>query len=79
MTDINLADAKARFSELVEKVTAGESFRIIRRGKAVAILSSSHERQPVDVELMRKISEKVPFQDQSAGDFIRAMRDEDRY
>jgi hypothetical protein len=33
---INLADAKARLSELVDRVEAGDTIDILRRGKRVA-------------------------------------------
>ena len=38
MDAINLADAKAHLSELVDRVEAGESIDITRRGKPVARL-----------------------------------------
>ncbi|WP_294061719.1 type II toxin-antitoxin system Phd/YefM family antitoxin [Sphingomonas sp.] len=38
MERINLADAKARLSAIVDRVEAGESIEIVRRGKPVARL-----------------------------------------
>ena len=38
MITVNLAQAKARLSELLDKVEAGEEVLITRRGKAVAHL-----------------------------------------
>ena len=40
MNAINLAEAKAHLSELVDRVEAGESIDITRRGKAVARLTT---------------------------------------
>ena len=40
MDAISLADAKARLSELVDRVEAGDSIDITRRGKPVARLTS---------------------------------------
>jgi prevent-host-death family protein len=40
MDTITLADAKARLSELVNRVEAGESIEITRRGKPVARLAA---------------------------------------
>ncbi|MCY4427234.1 MAG: type II toxin-antitoxin system prevent-host-death family antitoxin [Halieaceae bacterium] len=39
MDTVNLAQAKARLSELLDKVEAGQEVVITRRGKAVAHLS----------------------------------------
>ena len=39
MTDIPLAEAKARLSELIVRAAAGEPIRITKRGKPVAEIS----------------------------------------
>jgi prevent-host-death family protein len=80
MKTINLADAKARLSEIVDRVEAGETVQILRRGKAVAQLGPvKREPKPVDVAALRRNAKKMPFQSESAGEFIRRMRDDDRY
>ena len=54
--------------------------KITRRGKTVAKLASEPEpRKPLDMAAIRKLPESMPFQEESAGDFVRAMRDSDRY
>jgi prevent-host-death family protein len=40
MAAVNLADAKAHLSELVDRVEAGDSIDITRRGKPVARLTA---------------------------------------
>lgn len=40
MVTVNLAQAKARLSELLDKVEAGQEVLITRRGKAVAHVSA---------------------------------------
>ncbi len=78
--NVSLADAKAHLSELVEQVLKGDSIVITKRGKPVAQLSAVlPPRKPIDVEALRRHTEKMTFQEQSAGDFVRAMRDGDRY
>ncbi len=80
MTDIPLAEAKARLSEIVTRAAAGEPIRITRRGKPIVQLNPvERPRQPVDVEALRKLTADWPMQTEPAGDFIRRMRDEDRY
>ena len=80
MDSISLAEAKARFSELVARAAEGETIQITRRGKPVAQLTPIQSpRQPIDIEALRALRSKMPRQAESAGDFIRRMRDEDRY
>jgi prevent-host-death family protein len=80
MSAINLADAKAHFSELVDRVEAGETVDILRRGKLVARLTPPERpRKPIDLARLKAVTDQMPMQAESAGDFVRRMRDEDRY
>ena len=80
MADIPLADAKARLSELVARAAAGDTVRITRRGKPVAqITAIDVERKPIDVAALKRLTDGMPMQAEGAGDFVRRMRDEDRY
>lgn len=80
METINLADAKARLSELVERAAAGERLVITKRGKPVAEISPArHARCPIDVEQLRAFTARQRPQKESAGQFIRRMRDDARY
>lgn len=79
MESINLADAKARFSEIVDRAEAGESIEITRRGKLAARIVPpmiERPRKPIDLEALRKFRESNPFQSVPAVDIIREMRDE---
>ena len=86
MDTVSLADAETRLSELIDRVEAGEEIDITRDGKAVARLCAlpptnkvAKPLKPIDIEALRAFSESMPMQEQSAGDFIRAMRDSERY
>jgi prevent-host-death family protein len=80
MTKVNLADAKAHFSELVGQAEAGETIDILRRGKLVArLVPAEAARRPIDIEFLRNATEGMPVQSESGGDLVRRMRDEDRY
>ncbi len=80
MIRVNLADAKAHLSELVERAAAGEAVCITRRGKPVAqITAVDTPRKRIDVAVLRAITDAMPVQPETARDFIRRMRDEDRY
>ena len=80
MKHVNLAEAKAHLSELVERAAAGEPVCISRRGKPVAqIIAVAAARKPIDVAALRAMTDAMSMQSESAGAFIRRMRDEDRY
>lgn len=80
MDTINLAEAKARLSELIDRVEAGDSIAITRRGKAVAqLVSVPTARKPIDQQGLRALTNAMSKQQSSAGEFIREVRDSDRY
>ncbi len=80
MTAISLADAKAHFSEIVDRVEAGESVEITRRGRPVARLTAvAKARSPVDIAALEALTTSLPAPSESAADLVRAMRDGDRY
>lgn len=80
MKTVNLAEAKAHLSELIDRAAAGEPVCITRRGKPVAQLTAvQRPRQPIDIGALRALTDRIPMQQESAGDFVRRMRDEGRY
>ncbi|RJF86832.1 type II toxin-antitoxin system Phd/YefM family antitoxin [Oleomonas cavernae] len=80
MDAINLADAKAHLSELVDRVEAGDSIDITRRGKPVArLVAVARPRKPVDAALLQALTATMPRPAQDAAGLVRSMRDGDRY
>lgn len=80
MKAISLADVKAHLSELVDRVEAGDSIDITRRGKPVARLTAvASPRKPIDAALLQSLTAVMPPQPESAADLVRSMRDGDRY
>lgn len=76
MDRINLADAKAHLSELVDRAEAGETIDIVRRGKLAARLVPPEKiAQPIDIAGLRALREVQPFQEESGADLVRKMRD----
>lgn len=76
MGTVNLVDAKAHLSELIDEVEAGETVQILRRGKLVAqLVPAGAPRKPIDIAALRQLTENMPEQPVSGGDFVRAMRD----
>ncbi len=69
MSDVSLAEAKARLSELVARAAGGDAVAITRRGKRVARLVPYREpKKPVRLDDLRAISESVPFQRECGAD-----------
>ncbi len=80
MDTISLAEAKARLSELIERAEAGETVVITKRGKPVAQLSRFGKKlKPIDFDAIREMTSKMTYQEESAGEFMRRMRDDARY
>jgi prevent-host-death family protein len=80
MSAITLADARTHLSELVDRVEAGDSIDITRRGKPVArLIAVAKPRKRIDPTLLQSVTATMPAQPQSAADLVRSMRDGDRY
>lgn len=76
----SLSEAKARLSELVDLAEAGESVVITRHGKPVLELVRPRvARKPIDIDALRRLTERQPRQRESAGELIRRMREDARY
>ncbi|RWX08169.1 type II toxin-antitoxin system Phd/YefM family antitoxin [Rhizobium hidalgonense] len=82
MASVNLAEAKAHLSELLNRVEAGETVEILRHGKPVAqLVPVKTPKKPIDVERLRSLtaSMKPPAEPVDSATFVRNMRDTDRY
>ena len=79
MSEVDLADAKAQLSELVDRVEAGESINITRRGKPVArLVTVPKPRKWIDIAMLQALTRAIPPQQQNAADLVRSMRIGDR-
>ena len=77
MRSIELAQAKDRLTELIERVEAGETVEITRYGRPVVRLTGVEGvPKPVDLAALRRLTETLPPQSQSAVDIMRAVRDD---
>lgn len=76
--EVSVAEAKARLSELLKQVEAGENVTITRRGKPVAVLSPSKKvYEPFPSRAAFR--ESVGRTGRSIVEELRQMRDEARY
>jgi prevent-host-death family protein len=72
---INLAQAKTRLSELLDRVAAGEEVVITRHGKPVARVSAfAPPKQPV--RSLAEFRARMPHWRRSSAALLRAARDE---
>jgi prevent-host-death family protein len=80
MDGYNIADLKAHLSEVIARVEAGETVDVMRRGKPIATITPKVKpKQKIDFTEIDALVARMPFQEVSAGEFIRQMRDSDRY
>ena len=80
MESVSLADAKARLSELVARVEAGETVSITKRGKAVVrLVAERPEPAAIDLAELQRLTEGMTPQRESAGESLRRLRDAARY
>jgi len=75
MSTISVAEAKARLSELLDRVEAGEEVVITRRGKAIARLCSVVSAREPLVSLA-ELRSSLPKVTKRSADVVRELRDE---
>jgi prevent-host-death family protein len=80
MIKVNLSQAKAGLSELLDKVEKGEEVVITRHGRDVARVSPvAAAKKPIDLKALDAFrATQTPWRKPSA-ELIREMRDEERY
>ncbi len=77
MVAVNLAQAKARLSELLDKVETGQEVLITRVGKAVAYLSAAADpKKPLPLEELAGFRASMPRLRHPVAELLREMRDE---
>jgi prevent-host-death family protein len=75
MVTVNVAQAKAHLSELLDKVVNGEDVVITRHGRAIARVSAvPRTKQPV--RSLAEFRAKMPRWRESSALLLRAVRDE---
>ena len=75
MRTVSLTDAKARLSEILGEVEAGEEVVITRHGKPVArVVPTSTPRKPLQSRAAFRA--KLPKVRQSSAELLRKLRDE---
>lgn len=79
MLTVNLAQAKAHLSELLDKVEAGEEVMITRYGRAIAhVRAATSAKQPLPLDELAALRASLPPLDRPSADILREARDEER-
>ena len=77
MLTVNLAQAKARLSELLDKVEAGHEVVITRRGRAIAHLSAAiRPKKPLPLRELASFRADMPRLRRPAAELLRELREE---
>ena len=80
MKSVSLAEAQAHLSELIELVATGEAVSITRDGQPVAqLVAAEKPRKRITAAELHAVTDGMTMQTESAGDFMRRMRDDARY
>lgn len=75
MLTVSLAQAKARLSELLDKVENGEKIVITRRGKAIAHLSPTvGPKKPLHLRELAEFRATMPRLRRPSGGLLREIR-----
>jgi prevent-host-death family protein len=79
MVTVNLVQAKAHLSELLDRVEAGEEVIILRRGRAVAhIRSVSRPKNPLRFDELAAFRANMPRLRGPSAELLREARDKER-
>ncbi len=77
MVTVNLTQAKARLSELLDKVEAGQDVLITRHGRAVACMSAAAgPKKPIPLQELAEFRSTMPRLRRPAVESLRDLRDE---
>lgn len=82
MSIVNVAEAKAQLSALLDRAEAGETIVIARRGTPIATLAPiARPRAKIDFAALRALTEGrvTPPLPDGFDNFVEWMRDGDRY
>ena len=80
MLTVNLAQAKAHLSELLDKVASGEEVIITRRGKPVAhIRQAVPPKKRLPIDRLAELRARMLRWRKDSAKLVREMRNDERY
>jgi prevent-host-death family protein len=86
MKSYSVAEAKAKFSEVLQLAASGEEVRVTKHGKPYVRLLSTPNTEPggpqglqkIDWARLQRLRESLPKLDISAAELVRQIRDDGR-
>jgi prevent-host-death family protein len=83
MDRVNLDDTQETLADVVARAESGETVVITRGSEPVAriepVARQYEPKKPIDFERLRRIAVSLPYQEVSAGDFMRRLREDARH
>ena len=77
MLEVNVKEARARFSQLLNKVEQGQDILLTRRGRKVArLVSPDQDRR---LPSLKKFRQAIAVSGKSLSSVVQANRDDERY
>ena len=77
MLEVNVKEARTRFSQLLNKVEQGQDILLTRRGKKVACLVSPEKENRLPS--LKKFRQIISVSGKGLGSTVLVARDEERY
>jgi prevent-host-death family protein len=78
MQEINIKEARSRFTAILESATKGEDIIITRRGKPIARLTRINEKS-IPLGSLKEFRAKIDVKDTPLSDTVVRLREEERY
>lgn len=77
MLEVNVKEARSRFSKLLNKVEQGQDILLTRRGKKVACLVAPEKK--CSLPSLKKFRQTIVLQGETVSATVLVARDEERY
>lgn len=78
MQEINIKEARSRFTAIVESAAMGEDIIITRRGKPIALLTRINDN-PMPLDSLKEFRTKIDVKGIPLSDTVIRLREEERY
>ncbi len=83
MDRINLDETQESLADVIARVEGGETVLVTRGDKVIARIEPTAQKfppkKPIDFERLKRVRDSLPYQHESAGEFMRRLRDDARY
>lgn len=78
MQEINIKEARSRFTAIIESAAKGEDIIITRRGKPIAHLTRINEK-PMPLDSLKELRTRIDVKGIPLSDTVVCLREEESY